>query len=256
MLAYSDAGRGQAVVLLHGFPLSKATWGAQVNHLAAQYRVIAPDLPGLGESPLLSGGTPSIARMAREVLALLDALGVQRAAVAGHSMGGYVALALQKEAPERVAGLGLICTQAGADTPEGREARFATARKVRQEGPPTLAEGMGPKLFAPGTATGSEVYEQVVRLIRRSTVNGIQRALYAMADREDHRARLSEIQVPTLVLTAAQDQLIPPERSALMAAAIPGATLITLPDAGHMPMLEAPDAVSSALAAWLTRVYG
>jgi 3-oxoadipate enol-lactonase len=253
MFSYRDAGKGEAVVLLHGFPLDHTIWGAQSAALSGRYRVILPDLPGMGGSTPLSPSTMN--GMARTVLDLLDRLGVERAAVAGHSMGGYVALALQKDAPDRVAGLGLICTQAGADSPEGREGRFATAKKVEAEGPELLVGGMGPKFFAPDTAPESEPYRTAVALIRNSSIAGIQACLYAMADREDHRGRLGELRAPALVLTGAQDLLIPPARSEEMAAVLPDARLVKVPGAGHLPMLEQPEAVSRALSDWLGRVY-
>lgn len=252
MLTYREFGKGPAVVLLHGFPLSGVIWDDQARHLAGQYRVVLPDLPGHGGSAPLAD--VSIAQMASEVLRLLDHLQVERAAVAGHSMGGYVALALQKQAPERVAGLALVCTQAGSDAPETREGRFATARKVESEGPQVLAAAMLPKLFA--SAEGPErMREAVGNLIRQTPVAGIKGALHAMADREDLQPLLPAMAVPTLILTGLEDRVIPPARSESMAAQIPGAVLVKVADAGHMPMMEQPYSVSIALERWLGLAY-
>lgn len=256
MLTYTAAGQGPAVVLLHGFPLNRSIWDQQIRQLSTRFHVIAPDLPGLGASPPLpEDGPPSMAGMASQVLALLDRLGVGSVAVAGHSMGGYVALALQKAVPERVVGLGLISTQAGADTPEAREGRYATAEKVGQEGAGFLATGMAPKLFGPGVAADSAVYSAVASIIREAPAGGVRAALHAMAGREDMRVHLVDIAVPTLVLTGEQDQLIPPERSELMAASIRNAVLVKVPGAGHMPMVEQPQQVTEALAQWLDLVF-
>lgn len=255
MLAHTVSGDGPAVVLLHGFPLDRNIWEPQVAHLSSRYRVIAPDLPGLGESPPLSGDEPpTMAGMARAMRALLDHLDVRRAAVAGHSMGGYVALALYKEAPERVSGLGLVATQARADTDEARSGRYATADKVWAEGTGVLAYGMGPKLFGPEVRQERAVYRGVLEIIRRAPAEGARAALLAMAAREDMRPRLPGVDVPTLVLTGEEDRLIPPDRSDEMAAAIPNAVLVKLAGAGHMPMLEQPDEVNRALGAWLETV--
>lgn len=252
MLSYQELGKGPAVVLIHGFPLAGSIWEQQKQHLAKRYRVIVPDLPGHGASAVVPGVT--IAQMGSEVLNLLDHLEVGRAAVAGHSMGGYVALALQKQAPERVTGLGLVATQAGDDTPEAREGRYATAEKVGSQGPEPLVEGLLPKLFA--SAEGdSEAKQAVATLIRQTPREGIQAALHAMAQREDLRPRLPQITVPSLVLVGEGDRLIPPDRSEAMAAQMPNAVLVKVAGAGHMPMLEQPEQVSQALERWLDLIY-
>lgn len=233
------------LVLLHGFPLKGALWAAQMEALQGRCRVLAPDLLGTADS--MDG-------MARAVLARMDAVGVQRAAVAGHSMGGYVALALWRLAAERVAGLGLICTQAGDDSPEARQGRFASAEKLLQEGPGVVAGAMAPRLFAPGVRPESAAYRAAERMMQEQPPEAVRAALFAMAGRSDMRPHLGGIGVPTLVLTGAEDRLIPVDRSREMAAAIPGARLVIVPDAGHMPMLEQPEAVSRALLDWLQAV--
>lgn len=256
MTAFTEAGRGPALVLLHGFSLNRTLWDPQVEALAGRYRVIAPDLPGLGETPPLPGPEAEVtmARLAQTVLDLLDRLGVDRAAVAGHSMGGYVALALWAAAPQRVAGLGMVCSQAGPDTPEGRQGRFALAEKVQQEGPEAVVGALAPKLFAPAVTPESPLYQAALAMIRQAAPAGIRGALYAMAARPDMLPRLPEIRVPALLLTAAQDRLIPPERSEAMAVALPAAELVKL-TVGHMPTLEDPEGTARALAGWLERVY-
>lgn len=257
MLAYRVAGTGKPVLLVHGFTLNRSIWDAQVAYLAARYQVITPDLPGHGETPPVADGEPvTISGMARELLTLMDRLGIQQAALAGHSMGGYVALALQKQAPERLSGLALVCTQARADTPEARQGRLALAERVAQEGPEPVAAALGPKLFAPEVGPEHPLYQAGLSMIRGTSAAGLRGALLAMAEREDHRPRLGSIDLPALVLAGAADQLIPPDRSDEMAAAIPGATLVKVAGAGHMPMLERPEAVNQALDQWLRRVYG
>ena len=121
------------MVLLHGFPLSSAIWHEQQQQLSDRFRVITPDLRGHGRSPAPSG-VYEMDLLARDVLALLDALHITKAVIMGHSMGGYVALAAWKLAPERFLALGLIASQAGADTEEGRQGRYKMAEKVAAEG--------------------------------------------------------------------------------------------------------------------------
>lgn len=256
MLAFKEAGTGPAVLLLHGFPLDHTIWENQVRHLAEDYRVITPDLPGMGGShPLPSAELPNLTAMAEEVLGLMDGRKVGMAAAAGHSMGGYVALALQQLAPDRVTGLAMVGSQAAPDTPEARQSRFATARAVREQGARLVAESMLPKLFAPSLPPDSPLRARVERIIRRTSVDGIRGALLSMADRPDMTPYLPSITVPTLVLTGDEDRAIPPERSETMAAALPNATLVIVKGAGHMPMLEAPEEVNRALEEWLASVY-
>ena len=112
-LHHSEAGQGLPVVLLHGFPLSSAIWRRQQQGLSDGYRVILPDLRGHGRSPA-PAGVYEMEAMAADVFALLDSLDVKQAVILGHSMGGYVALAAWRLAPERFLGLGLIASHAAA----------------------------------------------------------------------------------------------------------------------------------------------
>lgn len=256
MLAFNDFGTGPAVLLLHGFPLDHTIWEHQMDRLAAKYRVLAPDLPGMGKSqPIPSAIVPTIWLLAEEVLALMDARKVGEAAVVGHSMGGYIALAMYHLAPERVTGLAFVCSQALADTPEARHNRFALIRAVEEKGSGAAAEAMLPKLFAPSVPTDSPLRQQTDAIIRRTSAQGIKAALLAMARRPDLTPYLHEVSVPTLVLTGDQDLAIPPERSLKIREALPDATVVRLPNTGHMPMLEAPDAVSDALEQWMATIY-
>ena len=155
-LNYSEAGQGTPVILLHGFPLSGAIWHEQQQRLSDRYRVITPDLRGHGRSPAPSG-VYEMDLLARDVLALLDALLIKKAVIMGHSMGGYVALAAWNLAPERFLALGLIASQAGADTEEGRQGRYKLANKVAAEGSSAVAAAMIPKLFAAGIAVAPPI---------------------------------------------------------------------------------------------------
>jgi pimeloyl-ACP methyl ester carboxylesterase len=244
-LNYSEAGKGTPVVLLHGFPLSNAIWHKQQLRLSDRFRVITPDLRGHGKSPA-PAGVYEMDVLARDVLALLDALKIDKAVIMGHSMGGYVALAAWRLAPERFLALGLIASQAGADTEEGRQGRHKTAEKVAAEGSKVVAEAMLPKLFAPGVQA-----EAIVQPVRQMMLNtppaGIIGSLQGMATRPDCSALLTKISVPVLILAGDQDQIIPPEKAKAMAAAMKTATLIMVEHAGHMPMLEQPEATTTAL---------
>jgi 3-oxoadipate enol-lactonase len=209
-LHHTEAGRGMPVVLLHGFPLASAIWREQQRDLSDQYRVITPDLRGHGRSPA-AHGVSTMDLMARDVLALLDALHIEHAVLMGHSMGGYVTLAAWKLYPERFRALGLIASQAGADTPEARQARHQLAEKVAAGGSSVVADAMIPKLFAPGFPAESSVIGQVRQLIQGTTPAGIIGALQGMAERRDSGPGLPQMRLPVLILAGESDQIIPPD---------------------------------------------
>jgi 3-oxoadipate enol-lactonase len=252
-LNYSEAGQGTPVVLLHGFPLSAAIWHDQWKSLSDDFRVITPNLRGHGQSPAPSG-VYEMEVLAGDVLALLDRLAIQKAVIMGHSMEGYVALAGWRLAPERFLALGLVASQAGADTEEGRQGRYKMAEKVEAEGSKVIADAMLPKLFAPNLPTDAPISAQVRRLILNTSPAGIIGALKGMAVRPDSTLLLPGINIPALVLAGDQDQIIPAGKAQAMAAALPRATLATINNAGHMPMLEKPEATTNAIRAFLRRI--
>ncbi len=245
-LHYSEAGTGTPLVLLHGFPLSSAIWRAQREGLSDRCRVVTPDLRGHGKSPAPEG-IYEMETMARDVFALLDSLGIGKAVIMGHSMGGYVTLAAAKLAPERFLGLGLISSQAAADTEEARQGRFKLIEKVSAEGGAAVAAAMIPRLFAPGGGTSEAVIEDVRQIILNTPREGIIGALKGMAARENTETLLAKMTVPVLLLAGEKDQIIPPARSHALAAAVPQASLAILEQAGHMPMLEDPQGTTAAI---------
>lgn len=251
-----DEGGGAPLVLIHGFPLSRGVWAPQVESFRAAHRVVAPDLRGFGESPPRGEATSRAVSMesyADDVAQLLTARRAAPAVVAGHSMGGYVALAFARHHPDLLAGLVLIASRAGADSPEAAAGRRAAAEKIRvegREGVASLVEGMVPKLLAPG-ADDPNLLEAVRRFMASATPEGTIGALLGMAARVDSTPMLGAIEVPTLVVTGAADTLIPPAESEAMAAAIPDARLEILPDAGHLVAYEQPESFDRVLGEWL-----
>jgi pimeloyl-ACP methyl ester carboxylesterase len=251
-LQYSDEGGGMPIVLLHGFPLSSAIWHEQQRALTGLYRVITPDLRGHGKS-IAPAGIYTMDVLAGDVLALLDRLEVETCVLMGHSMGGYVALALYQMQPDRFTALGLISTQANADTDEARQGRAETVERVllSGQGSRTLADLMLPRLFSTAAEPDAELYEEVQKIIMGTSVTAIVGSLKGMAARPDSMAAIAEIQKPVLVLNGDHDVTIPPERSEAMSAVIPLVTHIVIEDAGHLPMMEQPGATTEAIKTFL-----
>lgn len=242
-LAYDDVGRGQPILFIHGYPLSRALWQPQVQALSAYARAIAPDLPGFGQSaPVARKAT--IDAYADDCAYLLKILGIrQKVIVCGLSMGGYVAFAFYRRYPEMVGGLILASTRAGADSAEGKANRDKAIALAQKEGAQAIARAMLPKMLAPQSYSAKPGLAAAVRaMMVTASLEGITGALAAMRDRPDSTDMLATIHVPTLILHGEQDQIMPPSEAEAMRAAIPSSALTILPNAGHMPNMEQPDA--------------
>ncbi len=145
-MGFTDTGRGTPVLLVHGYPLNRTMWDAQVKDLSKDYRVIAPDLRGHGESEA-PAGTYSMDVHAADLAALLDHLKLPQVAFCGLSMGGYVAFAFYRKYASRVRALVLADTRAQADTPEAKEGREKTAQTALKEGVEGVAKTTAPRMI-------------------------------------------------------------------------------------------------------------
>lgn len=248
-MAFTDEGQGPSLLFVHGFPLCRGTWSKQVEAFRAIYRVIAPDLRGLGESEATVGPI-SMSRYAEDLHALVNHLNTGSVILIGHSMGGYVALAFAKAYPQALRGLVLVGTKVGADTPEAAAARRATAEKVRAQGVAGVVDAMAPKMLSASNKDAA-MAAAVRGFMAPSKPEGVIGALLGMAERPDAGAWLGKIKVPTLAIAGLDDTIIPPSESEAMAKAIPGAQLNLIPKAGHLVAFEQSDAFNQALNHWL-----
>lgn len=241
-LAYDDVGSGPPVMLIHGFPLNRAMWRPQLGDLvAAGYRVLAPDLPGFGESDTPDGPC-SMETYAECLLLLLDHLKIEHAVVGGMSMGGYVLFDLLRRHPERVSGAIFVVTRAVADDAAGRSRRLQLANDVMKFGPQVVADAFHPLMFAPGTAEARpKLAEDVYGVMVSTSSRGLAGGLLAMRERRDMRGLLPEVTVPTLVVAAANDLACPAEYPQMIAEGISGSRLVIIPGAGHLVNMEQPN---------------
>jgi len=233
------------LLLIHAFPIDARMWSAQLGGV----HTVAPNLPGFGGSAPAEGGVMTMTNGARRCLDALDEAGLDRAVVCGLSMGGYVAFELWRQARERIVGLVLANTRAGADTPEGAQARRALADRLHTEG--NVLVDSPPPLLSESPPDG--LWQMVKGWIGEQPVEAIAAAALGMAERPDSTPDLETIDVPTLVITSEGDTLIPANVSSPMADQIPGAQLAVLPNAGHLSNLEDPNGFSRLLAAHLER---
>lgn len=240
-LAYNRTGKGQPLVLVHGYPLDHTIWKDVVPLLDENFDLILPDLRGFGLSDVVEVQY-TISDMAADITGLLDHLGLEKAYIAGHSMGGYISLAFARQYPLRVLGLGLISTQALADTAERKQGRYAAAEDVMGNGVRPVAKAMSPKLTPDG-----RVQAFVRSLIAAQHPLGLAGALKAMAERDDSTPALAGFEFPVAIVHGDADELIPVDRAQEMRQEISRANLAILPGTGHMPMMEQPHSTAEAL---------
>ncbi|MBZ4416363.1 alpha/beta fold hydrolase [Myxococcus sp. RHSTA-1-4] len=253
-LHYRDVGQGPPVLLLHAFPLSGDAFDKQVKALSGRYRFILPDHRGFGQSKLGDGPT-EMSRIARDTLALLDSLKLDRVVVGGVSMGGYAAMALLREDAGRVAGLVLVDTQASADDAAGKERREASAKEALEKGVDPLVQTLLPRLVA--TGPDSPVGREVEALMRTASREGIAAAQRGMALRPDSKDILARYAGPALVVVGEHDAITPLEKAKAMADLISGARLEVIPGAAHLPNQEQPERFNAVLDSFLSSLrYG
>jgi len=233
-LAYTRHGKGNPLVLLHGFPLDHHIWDEILPLLEETFDLIVPDLRGFGESTTIDS-LYTMDDFASDIAGLLDHLRIQKAAIAGHSMGGYVSLAFARFFPDRITGLALIASQALADPPDRKEGRYKSAENVKQNGIGEIVDAMTTKF------TSDERLQNIsYKTMERQKPAAYIGALKAMAERIDSTSLLASIDYyPIVLIHGNADVLIPIDRAHEIKSLIPSAHLVELNDVGHMPMLEA-----------------
>lgn len=251
---YTRSGTGPAVLLVQGVGAIGNTWKPQIEGLAGRYTVVAFDNRGIGRSRILDGRL-TIDDMAADALALMDALGLERVHVAGHSMGGVIAQALALRAPARIRSLAFLCTFArGQDGAKMTFPMLLTALRMR----------IGTRGMRRNAFLGLIMPERYLRQIDRAELAGQLHPLFghdlaeqpaiamaqlrAMAKYDASRRLGALAQIPTLVVSAAEDRIAPPVNGRAIAAAIPGARYVELSGSGHGVTIHRADEVNALLA--------
>lgn len=246
------AGSGSAVVLLHAFPVTRDEWDVQARDLARQALVIRPDLRGTGRTSAPEG--PYLMEtLAGDVAAVLDALRVDRAAIVGHSLGGYVAMAFARMHTERVERLALVCSRLSADTEQAARDRNELADRAERDGSiDAIADAYLPRLFA-GTPQPNRAgcMEKARAMASQIAPRGAAALLRGMAQRVDSYDIAEELAMPVLIVAGAHDAVVPRSESEAMQRAFSNARLQLLERSGHMPTLEEPDELSARLRLFL-----
>lgn len=251
-LYMADGGSGVPLLLVHGFPLDHTMWRGQIAELAAHTHILAPDLRGFGRSDA-GGDVTTMEQFADDLASLLDARGIVEPVVyCGLSMGGYIGWQFVRRHRQRLRGLILCDTRAGADAPVGAQSRLVNADRVLVEGAGFLADGMMDKLLASQTRhERPALADDVRRMMNDAPRQGVAAALRGMAARVDATAWLPEIDLPTLVLCGEHDVISPPAEMQAFAQQMPHARFVQIPAAGHLAPLEQPQAVNRAIREFL-----
>jgi pimeloyl-ACP methyl ester carboxylesterase len=257
VVRYDDRGTGDPIVLVHGHPFDGSMWWPQVEWLArGGWRVIVPDLRGYGQSPLPRGADRSAKTtldvFADDIRAVVDQLGLDRFVLGGLSMGGQIVMEFYRRFPDRIRALVLADTAATAESADGRRVRNDTADRVLDEGMASYAEDLLPMMLAPTSIRLLPgVADHVSAMMRRTSPSGAAAALRGRAERPDYRDLLRTVDVPTLVLVGDGDVFTPQPVAEEIEDLVPGATLTTIRDAGHLPNLERPAEFNAAVEEFL-----
>lgn len=252
---YLDTGEGNTIVLLHGFGEDSQIWNKQVTQLQQDYRLIVPDLPGSGNSSMLS--TPdTIEAYATAIEALLIHLSVNKCIMLGHSMGGYITLAFAEAFPERLLGWGLIHSTAFADSEEKKMNRQRGIELMQQYGAYAFLRNTIPNLFAESFKKQEpDVLDELIESAKAFTAEACCAYYKAMKDRPDRTHVLSGNKKPVLFVLGTED-VAAPLNDLLQQVHLPSTAYIhILEGVGHMGMLEATERVNAYVAEFAADVF-
>ena len=231
------------LVLSNSLGTAMEMWDAQAPALRERFRLLRYDTRGHGGSPA-PPGPYKIGDLGRDVIHLLNHLGIGRASFCGLSVGGMTGMWLAAGAPERVERLVLLCTSALLGPKSVWDERIATAT---ERGMAALVDGVIERWFTPAfRAENPEVVQKMARTLRETDPGGYAGCCAAIRDM-DLRDRLPSVGAPTLVVSGAEDPATPPEHGRLIADAIPGARFEVVPDAAHIATVEQPEKITQLI---------
>lgn len=252
-ISYTVYGDGPPVILLHGFPLNRTIWEDVASDLADRFKVITPDLPGAGDSPFLTERL-SVEDMAEFVHAIIAHEGLEKVIIAGHSMGGYVAIAYADKYPGNLAGLGMIHSTARADSKEKKEQRMKAIELFRKGGEKHFIHQMVPPLFGNGKGYDTEINRLISTSLLTSSKSLI--SFYnAMMDRRERSSILHKLTMPVLWVLGEDDKVLPIKDLTQQTSLANVNYVYVYSDCGHMSMIEAPLNLKNDLADFAVYCY-
>jgi pimeloyl-ACP methyl ester carboxylesterase len=253
-IVYSVQGDGAPVVLLHPFPLNHRFWLPVAERLSPHYKMIMPDLRGLGESRP-GDGPATMEKHAGDLSRLCDDARVGKAVFVGVSIGGYILFEFWRRFRERVMALGFCNTRAGADTDEGRKGRLDSAKQIEERGTEQFIDGLLPKLVGETALRNRpDIVAEARRMALASTAMGIVANLLGMAARPDSMPTLATISVPTLCIGGTEDIPSPTAEIERIHRGIRESKLKVIQQAGHFAALEKAEEFAEVLREFLMSV--
>lgn len=248
-ISYNDEGpEGSPIIIfVHGFPLNKSMWDKQINALKDDYRVIAYDIRGHGNSEVGKIDF-SIDLFVSDLINFMDALKIKKTLLCGLSMGGYIALNAIENYSDRFTALILSDTNCTADSTEAIEKRMNTIKSIKENGVEKLANDLIPNLLAAESFRSNlEEIAAVREMIVTTTITSLNKSLHALANRKETCSKLSKIKVPTLILVGEEDKITPPEAAKAMHEKINDSSLQVISHSGHLSNMENPDSFNKHL---------
>lgn len=258
-LSYIDEGNGPVTILLiHGFGEDKEVWVNQIAFLSKQFRIIAPNLPGVNCKPLQiqPNDTLTMNHYVEVLHALMHHLQVDQYFIMGHSMGGYIALAFADYYPNHIQGLGLIHSTTYADSDVKKESRLKVVAFLEAFGTAKFLETATPDLFGPEFkfAHADEIQQLIHRASSISSEAMIQ-FVTAMHNRKAYTHMLQQNNIPVLMIAGDADIAVPIQDTMAQAKLLPPENVILLKGIGHMGMLEASQKVNEGIFQFVTNLY-
>jgi len=247
---FEQRGNGSKVILIHGFPMHHKVWDSFRDRFTTSYTVITPDLPGFGKSPLLSQGF-SIAQVADQMIQLVLDNSFGDSVLIGHSLGGYVALAMAEKRPDLFAGLGLFHSTAYADSEEKKLSRNKAIEFVKKNGAAAFATNFIAPLFADPHHIAIEKVKSIAAESKEGAVIGY---TTAMRDRPDQTKTLKSFKKPTLFLAGEKDPGIPVESIHRQAKECQKPEIHVISNVAHMAMFEKPEEAASKINSFLSKI--
>ena len=241
---YEIRGSGKPIYLLHGLALDHSIWLEMADYYADQAHFIIPDLRGHGCTPL-GNADASLEQLANDVIQLADSLGHQKFILAGHSLGGYIALALAAAHPERLAGLVTVTSHARAVSPDKLESRFEQVRQAGLEGIKSMSDNLIERMMPEGESAQPD--EHMCEVVSNSSAEGFANVQLAMAKRPDRLLMLRSLSCPVLAIAGGKDRILPKEIAFEVAENARQGRAVCLPEVGHLPMLEVPYTLGALL---------
>ncbi|MBI9070526.1 MAG: alpha/beta fold hydrolase [Melioribacteraceae bacterium] len=243
-----------ALVFLHGFPFDSSMWNNQIEEFMSDYFVVTYDVRGLGDS-YVGDGQYTMEAYVNDLCAVIDELGIEKPIICGLSMGGYIALRAVEREKDRFKALILCDTKTEADDDTAKLSRADAINLINVEGLASYANKFIPKCFCEKSIKEMpEVLEDLINKASRQNKVGVKAAVLAMLSRTDTTKALKKIDMPTLIICGAQDEISPSEKMEELSEKITNAVFKKIPKAGHLPAIENPEAFNKAIKAFLKKV--